>query len=139
MSARFQLENWNAPAWLDLAQDPFSSAWLSLGNFSSNSSLLEIWAEKNLKQAQRHHSKIDLNSYLILWLWIRVFINNSTIYCPQEVHFIDFCRLHCFLRRKSKTFTKIESSSHFKYDTETGFDPSEKKMGTSIRNEELEN
>ena len=40
LSARFQLENWNAPAWLDWAQNLFYSSRLSSGNFSSNSSLV---------------------------------------------------------------------------------------------------
>ena len=39
LTAWFQLKNWSAPAWLVLAWKLFSSAWLSLGNFSSNSSL----------------------------------------------------------------------------------------------------
>ena len=39
-SARFQLENCNAPARLDSAQNPFSLARLSSGNFSSKSSLV---------------------------------------------------------------------------------------------------
>ena len=42
LSARFQLENWNAPAWPDSARNLFSSAQLSSENFSSNSSLLVV-------------------------------------------------------------------------------------------------
>ena len=37
--ARFQLENWDAPAWLGSAWNIYSSTWLSSENSSSNSSL----------------------------------------------------------------------------------------------------
>ena len=39
LSARFQLENWSAPARLGSARNLHSSAWLELENSSSNSSL----------------------------------------------------------------------------------------------------
>ena len=39
-SARFQLENWDAQAWLDSQSSQLGSAQLSSGNFSSNSSLV---------------------------------------------------------------------------------------------------
>ena len=47
--ARFQLKNWKAPArfalaWLGTARNLFSSARLSLGNFSSNSSLIIMYS-----------------------------------------------------------------------------------------------
>ena len=39
LAAQFQLENWNAPARLDSARDPFSPARLTSGNFSLNTKL----------------------------------------------------------------------------------------------------
>ena len=40
VSAQFQLENWDVPTRLELAWNLFTSAWLSLRNYSLNSSLV---------------------------------------------------------------------------------------------------
>ena len=46
LSARFQLENWSAPAWLGLARNLHSSAQLELENSSSGSSLRNTHAKE---------------------------------------------------------------------------------------------
>ena len=47
--AWFQLKNWNTPARVGSAQNLFSSAQLSLGNFSSNPSLVHTVLSKSNK------------------------------------------------------------------------------------------
>ena len=84
LSARFQLKNWSAPAWLSSAQNLHSSGSLELENSSSNSSLVS-------GVRKRHFLMIysTLNHQRVGWLGLkksRTWWRNTWM-VPYTIHF----------------------------------------------------
>ena len=83
VSARFQLENYNVPTQLGLAQNLYSLAWLELKNSSSNSLLVVI-----LKFKKGKFHRIVFSVTLLLKYIIHSNMHLSTYYVLQY-----FCSL----------------------------------------------
>ena len=72
-SAHFQVENWDAQARLGSVSNLPSSAWLSLGNFSSNSSLISRQCKDGptkSKTQQRDWWSMETKNYIFCNLGI---------------------------------------------------------------------